>query len=141
MKFLTRSLLILFFLYGLVFAVSDMYLVRAGAPVWLALAFPIALFLVQYLMGPWIIEMILDISWTGMQLPDKNREFVEKLCADRGLKVPRIGIIHSGTPNAFSFGRVRTQLLFFTIHIHIIFFFHGSGVQYLALGLYLVIHF
>jgi len=26
---------------------------------------------------------------------------------ERGLKIPRIGIIHSGTPNAFSFGRVR----------------------------------
>jgi len=109
MKFLTRSLLILFFLYGLVFAVGDMYLVRAGAPVWLAVAFPITLFLVQYLMGPWIIEMILDISWTGADLPDRNRAFVEKLCADRGLKVPRIGMIHSGTPNAFSFGRVRTD--------------------------------
>ena len=29
---------------------------------------------------------------------------LERLCAERGLKVPRIGVIPSGTPNAFSFG-------------------------------------
>ena len=33
--------------------------------------------------------------------------FSEQLCAQRGLRVPRVGIIYSGTPNAFSFGRVR----------------------------------
>ena len=30
---------------------------------------------------------------------------MERLCAERGLKLPRIGVIQSGTPNAFSFGR------------------------------------
>jgi len=45
----------------------------------------------------------------GSQLPARNREFIEKLCAERGLKVPRIGIIQSGTPNAFSFGRLRSD--------------------------------
>jgi Zn-dependent protease with chaperone function len=48
----------------------------------------------------------LNLSGDGdAHLPARNREFIEKLCADRGLKVPRIGIIESGTPNAFSFGR------------------------------------
>ena len=108
MKFLTRSFVILLLLYGLVFAIGDMFLVREGAPLWLGLVFPVVFLFVQYLMAPWIIEMILDISWDpGLtQFPAANREFIEKLCAERGLKQPRIGIIYSGTPNAFSFGRV-----------------------------------
>ena len=40
------------------------------------------------------------------ELPARNREFLERLCQERGLKVPRIGVIHSGTPNAFCFGHV-----------------------------------
>jgi Zn-dependent protease with chaperone function len=57
------------------------------------------------------IERILDIFWCDESgtLPQANREFLERLCAQRGLKVPRIGIIYSGTPNAFSFGRLRSD--------------------------------
>jgi Zn-dependent protease with chaperone function len=49
-----------------------------------------------------------DINWDdgGDRLPARNREFIERLCRERGLKVPRIGVIESGTPNAFAFGHV-----------------------------------
>jgi heat shock protein HtpX len=108
MKFISRSLVILLLLYGLVFAIGDWYLAKNGAPLWFALIFAIAFIGLQYLVAPSIIEWFLDITWdeTGTDLPAANREFIEKLCAERGLKVPRIGIIHSGTPNAFSFGHV-----------------------------------
>ena len=109
MKFVTRSLLILLALYGLVFAIGDWYLVRAGAGVWIGVLFAVAFLGLQYLTAPWIIERVLEIGWCdeGATLPEANREFLEKLCAERGLKLPRIGIIYSGTPNAFSFERVR----------------------------------
>ena len=111
MKFLTRSLLILLALYGVVFALADAYLVRVGGSVWLALAIPIVLIGVQYICGPWIISWILSIVWDDYksELPARNRAFLEELCARRGLPVPRVGIIYSGTPNAFSFGRVRSD--------------------------------
>ena len=35
--------------------------------------------------------------------------FLHRLCAERGLNVPRLGIIFGGTPNAFSFGWVRSD--------------------------------
>jgi len=106
MKFLTRSLLILLALYGLVFAIGDAYLARSGAPLWLAIVFAVGLVGLQYLAGPSLIEWTMDISWVGpgTEIAQANREFIERLCAERGLKVPRIGIIYSGTPNAFSFG-------------------------------------
>jgi heat shock protein HtpX len=108
MKFLSRSLFILLALYGLVFAVGDAFLAHARVPLWVAVAFAVAIVGIQYLVGPWLIELMLDISWDegGDRLPARNREFIERLCRARGLKVPRIGVIESGTPNAFAFGHV-----------------------------------
>jgi heat shock protein HtpX len=110
-KFIARSLFVLLLLYGLVFAIGDAYLMHSGAPIWAVLFFPVIWVALQYLIAPWIIQLILDIRWDdeGAELPARNREFIEKLCAERGLKVPRIGIIESGTPNAFSFGRLRSD--------------------------------
>jgi heat shock protein HtpX len=63
---------------------------------------------IQYVIGPWLVEKMVEIQWDDLYpaIPARNREFIEKLCAERGLKVPRIGVIPSGTPNAFSFGHV-----------------------------------
>lgn len=106
MKFFTRSMIILLALYGLLFAVGDLYLAKIGIPMWGAIAFAVVFIGLQYLIGPWLIEMVVSIHWDDLHpaIPARNREFIEKLCADRGLKVPRIGVIPSGTPNAFSFG-------------------------------------
>lgn len=111
MKFLTRSILILLALYGLVFALVNALLATIGAPIWLALLFPVFFAGLQYLVSPYVINWVLDIGWddTKTLLPAANRAFLEQLCAQRGLAVPRVGIIYSGTPNAFSFGRVRSD--------------------------------
>ena len=111
MSFLTRSILIVFALYGIVFAIGAAYIAHAGGPLWVALAFPIVMVGLQYLISPKLIEWMMDICWydQGGGLPVANREFVERLCASRNLKPPRIGIIASGTPNAFSFGRLRSD--------------------------------
>jgi len=106
MKFITRSLLILLLLYGIVFAVGTAYLTHIGAPLWSGLVFAVLFAAIQFAIAPWIIERVLDIYWDEQrsQLPARNYEFIERLCAARGLKLPRIGVIQSGTPNAFSFG-------------------------------------
>ena len=106
MKFIARSLLILLVLYGLVFALGDALLTRYKAPLWFAIAFAVGLIGIQYLAGPWLIEWLMDIVWDddGLHISEVHRSFVRQLCAARGLKAPRLGIIYSGTPNAFSFG-------------------------------------
>ncbi len=106
MRFLGRSLLILLALYGLVFALGTAFLAHSGAPLWGGIVFALAFVGLQYLIGPWIVEWILDIRWDENLLPARNREFIERLCRERGLKIPRIGVIESGTPNAFTFGHV-----------------------------------
>jgi heat shock protein HtpX len=111
MKFLTRSILIVLALYGIVFAIGAAYIAHVGAPLWVALAFPVVFVSIQYVAGPWLIEWLMDICWYDHEggLPEANRAFVERLCTERGLKLARIGIIQSGTPNAFSFGRLRSD--------------------------------
>ena len=109
MKFIFRSLLIILGLYGLVFAVGDAYLSHAQAPPWLAVIFAVVFVGLQYAAGPSVISWVLSIYWCDLpenvgELPAVNREFVDRLCASRGLPRPRLGIIRSGTPNAFSFG-------------------------------------
>ena len=108
MKIFGRSLLVLLFLYALVFAVGDWYLLRHGAPLWMGILLAVAMVGAQYLSAPRIIEWLMEIRWddSASELPVRNRQFVAKLCAGRGLKMPRIGIVDCPTPNAFAFGRV-----------------------------------
>lgn len=109
MRFMLRSLLALMLLYGMVFAVGDLYLLHDQLSIWWAIAFPIVLIGFQFLAAPRIIEWVLTIDWDEGELPARHRQFIERLCAERGLPMPRVGVIHSATPNAFCFGRVRSD--------------------------------
>jgi heat shock protein HtpX len=106
-NFIARSILVLLALYGMVFAIGDAFLMHENAPTWVAVAFVCVLVSAQFLLSPWIIEWVFSIEWDESALPAANRQFVEQLCLSRGLPTLRFGVIHSGTPNAFSFGRFR----------------------------------
>jgi heat shock protein HtpX len=107
MNFVTRSILVLLALYGLVFAIGDAFLMHENAPVWVAVAFVLVFVIAQFTFSPRLIEWVFSIDWDESALPAANRQFVEELCKRRGLPPLRFGVIHSGTPNAFSFGRFR----------------------------------
>lgn len=109
MGFIGRSLLLLFALYGLVFAIGDAYLLHGGAPIWVGIAFVLVIVGVQYVASPWIIEWCFDITWYEDDVPARLRLYVEQLCQQRGLPMPKMGIIESGTPNAFAYGRLRSD--------------------------------
>ncbi|HEY4380582.1 MAG TPA: M48 family metalloprotease [Acidobacteriaceae bacterium] len=107
MGFAGRSLLVFAVLYGLVFAVGDAYLLQGQAPFWTAIIFVVGFMGIQYLLAPWLIERFLSIHWEEDEVPAAHRAFVENLCRERGIPMPRLGVIWSGTPNAFAYGRVR----------------------------------
>ena len=109
MGFFSRSMLVLFFLYGLVFAVGDAYLLHGGAPIWAGVVFVAVFIGIQYLVSPWLIEWFFSIDWDEAAMPAVQRAYVENLCRERGLPPPRMGVIYSGTPNAFAFGRLRSD--------------------------------
>ncbi len=107
MKFLARSALVLLALYGMVFAIAEAFLAREQAPSWMATLLVAVFLTAQFLLSPWIIEWVFSIDWDETELPPANHLFVERLCAAKGLPRLRVGVIHSETPNAFSFGRFR----------------------------------
>jgi heat shock protein HtpX len=113
MKFITRSLFVLVVLYGMVFALGDLLLLHARVPVYWGVAFAVAFIGAQYMVSPWLIERCFAIEWDDPPafgtLPSRQREFVEELCRKQGLPKPRLGVIESGTPNAFAFGRLRSD--------------------------------
>jgi heat shock protein HtpX len=107
--FVSRSLLVLMVLYGMVFAIGDVVWMHGSAPVWWGVAFVTGFIALQYAISPWIIQWVYSIDFDADAIPAGRREFVERLCKERGLPMPRMGIIHSGTPNAFAFGRLRSD--------------------------------
>ena len=112
MAFLSRSLLVLGVLYGMVFAVGDMVLLDGHVSVFWGLLFAVVVIGIQYLLSPWLVERVLMIWWDDPALPAipvRHREFIEQLCKERRLPPIRLGVIESGTPNAFAFGRVRSD--------------------------------
>src|SRR5579863_7459205 len=109
MGFISRSLVLFFVLYGLVFAVGDILLLQGGAPIWTGVLFVVALISLQYLVAPWIIQWIYSIDWDEEAIPPAQRAFVDRICREQNLPPLKMGIIESGTPNAFAFGRFRSD--------------------------------
>jgi heat shock protein HtpX len=106
MSFISRSLLVLCALYGLVFVLGDVLLLHAQLDLWWAVAFAVFVVAIQYLAAPALIEMFFSISWDDSSVA-AQQAYIDRLCRERTMPPIRVGIIESGTPNAFAFGRVR----------------------------------
>lgn len=102
----TLTLVGLYFILGLVLiTLVELRFLGAGS----ALILGVAVALVQFLLGPWMMDFSLDlmysIKWTTPdQLPAHLKEFVDKISRDRGIPFPRFGIIDDGAPQAFTYG-------------------------------------
>lgn len=107
MRFALRSVLVLSVLYALVFVAADVFLLHNQAPLWFGLVFAVAVIGAQYLVAPYLIEWILPIRYCDDGLPAASHDFVMQLCRERDLPCPKLGLIESGTPNAFVFGRLQ----------------------------------
>lgn len=114
----TRMALTIFSLFGLVFALLmalAYWLMLQGlltgilvvlVPVVIALL----VVLLQWAIAPYIIRWIYDIRWTEPRAFDlKLAEFMERTCQERGIPMPRFGVIEDDNPNAFAFGWTRRK--------------------------------
>lgn len=104
---ITRSLLILALLFGLLFAVGSAVLWYYNVPIWFAIIFPVVIVGLQYLLGPHIIGWIFRINWMIPEgIGPRFAQFLKQACARDRIPVPRFGVIEDGNPNAFTYGRV-----------------------------------
>lgn len=102
-----RMWLLLTVLFGLIYAVmvviGTQFLHVSGFSFYLVLSF--AMMLVQYLIGPKIVEWSMGVKYIKREENPKLFRMVEELAQRAGIPVPRIGVAGIGIPNAFAFGR------------------------------------
>ncbi|MBN1439888.1 MAG: M48 family metalloprotease [Anaerolineales bacterium] len=100
-----RSALVLALLFGLLFAVGMGVVIYFDLPSVVAVAFALGALLLQYVLGPFVLELIYKIEWReANSLDPQLAAFMEKVCAEHGIPAPRFGVIRDGNPNAFTFG-------------------------------------
>jgi heat shock protein HtpX len=100
-----RSIIVLALLFGLLFAIGMVVIFYFDLPIGFAALFAIGIVILQYLLGPWILELIYKIQWKDMKSVDPTlARFVETTCSNKGIPLPRFGVIDDGNPNAFTFG-------------------------------------
>jgi Zn-dependent protease with chaperone function len=104
-----RSLFLLAMLYGMVTLVLISLVEFTNLDPTLALVIGVVIAALQFALGPWIMDW--SLSWfysfrwvTPRQLPEHLREFVERVCAEHKMKVPRFGLLRDGAPQAFTYG-------------------------------------
>lgn len=102
---LIKSLTTLTILFGLVFVIGAAALYYMEAPVWLAVLFALAIGLGQYAISPYILQWVMKIRWVPLaQIDPTQHKYLQSLCQQYSIPVPRFGIIEDGNPNAFTFG-------------------------------------
>ena len=104
-----RSVMVLGVLFGLLFAVLVALLfalhLPSAAALPLGLAIAVAVSALQFWISPYILQWIMKIHWVEPeQVSPALGRVLRAMCAQRGLKVPRFGLIEDGNPNAFTFG-------------------------------------
>jgi heat shock protein HtpX len=102
---LLRSVLVLSLMFGLLFAVGVVVLTAIQAPLGYAILFALGILFLQYLLGPWILQVIYKIEWRDPKsVSPALAAFIDRVCDERKIPQPRFGVIHDGNPNAFTFG-------------------------------------
>lgn len=65
----------------------------------------ILMMIVQFLIGPKIVEWSMQVKYVKRQDYPRLFQMVEGMCAKAGMPMPKIGISPIDVPNAFAFGR------------------------------------
>jgi Zn-dependent protease with chaperone function len=104
-----RSVSLLVVMYALLGALLIAAVEAGHLQAELAVLIGVAVVTLQFVFGPWIMDILLNwfysVSWVEPQsLPPWLRQFIERVCGVHNMKFPRIGVIHDGAPNAFTYG-------------------------------------
>ncbi|UYP44937.1 Protease HtpX [Candidatus Lokiarchaeum ossiferum] len=113
-----RSTLTIGLLYGMLFVLIlavDFFLpddIYIFSPLMIAILSCIGIFF-QYLISPLIIGWIYRIEWVDYNRLEQNdphiAQLIQNVCQKYNFKLPKFGVIHGGTPNAFTYGWTRNS--------------------------------
>lgn len=101
-----RMYLLLAVLFAIIYAVITVIGVSLGITnFYFYLGISIVMMLVQYMMGPKIVEWSMGVRYVEENEYPELHRMVADLAARAGIPRPRIGIAAMAIPNAFAFGR------------------------------------
>jgi len=110
----TMAVLFLFgLIYALVFTIGVWFLPSNLLGLSLMIGFTVLIVLFQYGISPLMIRLIYRIDWIPYE--DYAHQYphlanvIDKVVAIRGIKTPRMGIIHDLNPQAFTFGYTKNS--------------------------------
>lgn len=106
------SLLTVACLYGLLSAIIILIAYITGQDVSIAIYISMAIIIVQFLIAPWLTDLTMRWFYKAKfnePIPDYLKEFIDSICKKYNMKYPKIGIIHDGSPNAFTYGRFKND--------------------------------
>ena len=99
-------------LFGLLVAFLVLLFWLADIPILYALIGGIICLILQFLISPWLTD--LNMKWIykakfDTQIPDYLSEFISQVCQANNMKLPKIGYIDDGAPNAFTYGHTKND--------------------------------
>ncbi|HTY45978.1 MAG TPA: zinc metalloprotease HtpX [Patescibacteria group bacterium] len=101
-----RMWLLVTVLFAIIYAVITMLGTSMGfGGFYFYLAISLAMMLLQYMIGPKIVEWTMQVKYVRRQEYPRLFQMVESLANKAGIPVPKIGIAQIAIPNAFAFGR------------------------------------
>ena len=106
------SLLTMTCLYGLLFAVVFLIFILFDLPILYAVYISIIVLLIQYFISPFFTDLTMKWLYKAKfdhELPTYVMDFIKVTCEKYKMKLPRLGFIDDGTPNAFTYGRTKNS--------------------------------
>jgi len=93
-------------LFGIIYAVISMVSYSLGVGNFsFYLILSLAMMLIQYMLGPKIVEWSMRVKYLKEDENPRLHEMVRSLAQTAGVPTPRIGVAAISIPNAFAFGR------------------------------------
>lgn len=101
-----RMYLLTAVLFAIIYAVVSMISYSLGVGnFYFYLIFSLAMMLIQYMLGPKLVEWSMRVKYVGDSEYPKLHRMVGELAENAKIPTPRIGIAQIAIPNAFAFGR------------------------------------
>ncbi len=99
-----KGFITIILMFGLLFSVATALLWYYEMPLSYAITAAVIITLLQYIIAPLIIPMLYDIEFVDINISSGTWQLIMDTCKKAGVKMPRIGVIKDGNPNAFVYG-------------------------------------
>ena len=108
-KLLGASMMVIVTILALVFAIGFLVLLKLHLPMGITLGltsgFAVLVVLIQFCLGPVIIDAIVKVRWTTPEeVSPGMTQWLDKACTTFRIPMPRMGVIEEAAPNAFTYG-------------------------------------